>query len=40
MVSSTFLLWFYYEEGDRCNVIAFLYGDDFFFSFGAYGLVH
>jgi hypothetical protein len=40
MATPTFLLWFCYEEGDNSNVVAFLYVDDFYFIFGAYGLVH
>jgi hypothetical protein len=41
MATSAFLLWFCCEKGDGSNVVTFLYGGDFFFSFvGAYGLVH
>jgi hypothetical protein len=32
MATSTFLLWFCYEEGDGSNVVTFLYGGDIFFS--------
>jgi len=40
MATFAFLLWFCYEKGDGSNVIAFLYGDNFLFFFGAYGLIH
>jgi len=40
MATPAFLLWFCYEKGDDSNVVAFLYVDDFYFIFGAYGLVH
>jgi len=41
MATSAFLLWFCCEEGDGSNVLTFLYGGGFFFSFVvAYGLVH